>query len=152
MKVPVVCNTLADIPRNEYSWRKYGHEPIKGKSMSKWLLYWSNDWCFDRPRIESGFVRVTAVEQFLVLFYPLRFPHACDLAFVHSDDLALKCILYLVYLCSSNLLCKVQYRWFIMWQDITLKSAQMLRFILLNRLTQLNAAFASKWYHIFLLM
>ncbi|GJZ35095.1 hypothetical protein Tco_0580912, partial [Tanacetum coccineum] len=29
MKVPVVSNTLADIPRNEYSWRKYGHEPIK---------------------------------------------------------------------------------------------------------------------------
>ncbi|GJX10947.1 putative WRKY transcription factor 21 [Tanacetum coccineum] len=30
MKEPVVSNTLADIPHNEYSWRKYGHEPIKG--------------------------------------------------------------------------------------------------------------------------
>ncbi|GKE12703.1 hypothetical protein Tco_1416254, partial [Tanacetum coccineum] len=29
MKVPIVSNTLVDIPRNEYSWRKYGHEPIK---------------------------------------------------------------------------------------------------------------------------
>ncbi|GJR95318.1 hypothetical protein Tco_0267492 [Tanacetum coccineum] len=34
----------------------------------------SNDWCFDRPRTKSGFVRVAAVEQFLVLFFPLRFP------------------------------------------------------------------------------
>ncbi|GJV52590.1 hypothetical protein Tco_1448331 [Tanacetum coccineum] len=30
MKVPVVSNTIADILRNEYSWRKYRHEPIKG--------------------------------------------------------------------------------------------------------------------------
>ncbi|GJT29147.1 hypothetical protein Tco_0909422 [Tanacetum coccineum] len=29
MKVPVVSNTIADISRNEYSWRKYRHEPIK---------------------------------------------------------------------------------------------------------------------------
>ncbi|GKA23264.1 hypothetical protein Tco_0709226, partial [Tanacetum coccineum] len=34
IKVPVVSNTLADIPRNEYSWRKYGHEPIKGSHPS----------------------------------------------------------------------------------------------------------------------
>nr|GEV50269.1 protein WRKY1 [Tanacetum cinerariifolium] len=30
MKEPVVSNTLADIPHNEYSWIKYEHEPIKG--------------------------------------------------------------------------------------------------------------------------
>nr|GEZ17204.1 retrovirus-related Pol polyprotein from transposon TNT 1-94 [Tanacetum cinerariifolium] len=35
----------------------------------------SNDWCFDRSRTESGFVRAAVVEQFLVLFFPLRFPH-----------------------------------------------------------------------------
>ncbi|GJR78902.1 zinc finger, CCHC-type containing protein [Tanacetum coccineum] len=153
MKVPVVCNTLADIPRNEYSWRKYGHEPTKGSSHSRWCgtdppfssairdhmlnqtscadsygpsssfrtrertspenqissqvhaqfnatttdtaadnkkrkqkriinpsattgkSMTSNDWCFDRPRTESGFVRAATVEQFLVLFFPLRFPH-----------------------------------------------------------------------------
>ncbi|KAL2485912.1 putative WRKY transcription factor 21 [Abeliophyllum distichum] len=30
IKVPVVSNKLADIPPDEYSWRKYGQKPIKG--------------------------------------------------------------------------------------------------------------------------
>nr|GEZ27680.1 probable WRKY transcription factor 21 [Tanacetum cinerariifolium] len=32
MKEPVIGNRLADIPHNKYSWRKYGHELIKGSS------------------------------------------------------------------------------------------------------------------------
>ncbi|KAJ8425665.1 hypothetical protein Cgig2_015333 [Carnegiea gigantea] len=30
IKVPAVSNKLADIPPDEYSWRKYGQKPIKG--------------------------------------------------------------------------------------------------------------------------
>ncbi|PHT77658.1 putative WRKY transcription factor 21 [Capsicum annuum] len=30
IKVPAVSNKLADIPSDEYSWRKYGQKPIKG--------------------------------------------------------------------------------------------------------------------------
>ncbi|KAJ8552974.1 hypothetical protein K7X08_020367 [Anisodus acutangulus] len=30
IKVPAVSNKLADIPADEYSWRKYGQKPIKG--------------------------------------------------------------------------------------------------------------------------
>uniref|UniRef100_A0A6V7QRH0 WRKY domain-containing protein n=1 Tax=Ananas comosus var. bracteatus TaxID=296719 RepID=A0A6V7QRH0_ANACO len=30
IKVPAISNKLADIPADEYSWRKYGQKPIKG--------------------------------------------------------------------------------------------------------------------------
>ncbi|CAI9781237.1 unnamed protein product [Fraxinus pennsylvanica] len=30
IKVPAISNKLADIPQDEYSWRKYGQKPIKG--------------------------------------------------------------------------------------------------------------------------
>uniref|UniRef100_M1A338 WRKY transcription factor n=1 Tax=Solanum tuberosum TaxID=4113 RepID=M1A338_SOLTU len=30
IKIPAVSNKLADIPSDEYSWRKYGQKPIKG--------------------------------------------------------------------------------------------------------------------------
>ncbi|XP_051118879.1 probable WRKY transcription factor 21 [Andrographis paniculata] len=30
IKVPAISNKLADIPHDEYSWRKYGQKPIKG--------------------------------------------------------------------------------------------------------------------------
>lgn len=30
IKVPAVSNKPADIPPDEYSWRKYGQKPIKG--------------------------------------------------------------------------------------------------------------------------
>ncbi|RRT70116.1 hypothetical protein B296_00025818 [Ensete ventricosum] len=30
IKVPAISNKLADIPPDEYSWRKYGQKPIKG--------------------------------------------------------------------------------------------------------------------------
>ncbi|XP_023533641.1 probable WRKY transcription factor 39 [Cucurbita pepo subsp. pepo] len=30
IKVPAISNKLADIPSDEYSWRKYGQKPIKG--------------------------------------------------------------------------------------------------------------------------
>jgi hypothetical protein len=29
-KVPAISNKVADIPPDEYSWRKYGQKPIKG--------------------------------------------------------------------------------------------------------------------------
>nr|QCV57339.1 WRKY transcription factor [Fagopyrum tataricum] len=30
IKVPAISNKIADIPADEYSWRKYGQKPIKG--------------------------------------------------------------------------------------------------------------------------
>lgn len=30
IKVPAISNKVADIPPDEYSWRKYGQKPIKG--------------------------------------------------------------------------------------------------------------------------
>ena len=30
IKVPAISNKLADIPSDDYSWRKYGQKPIKG--------------------------------------------------------------------------------------------------------------------------
>nr|GEX60176.1 probable WRKY transcription factor 21 [Tanacetum cinerariifolium] len=142
MKVMVVCNTLADIPRNEYYWRKYGHEPMKVSATKPSQMAWnwppvfqcdegpraksdkdnrkgsrslnnfaecnqqeracpsgyfirSNEWCFDRSRTESGFVRAAVVDKFL-------------------------------------------YSWAIMWQ-ISVKESSNVRIIILNKCTQLNA-------------
>ncbi|GKA45282.1 hypothetical protein Tco_0738078, partial [Tanacetum coccineum] len=83
--VDTTAGTNAVAPQSlntELKLTTYG--PSARKSMSKLKFEFfihsgyfirSNDWCFDRPRTESGFVRVIAVEQFLVLFFPLRFPH-----------------------------------------------------------------------------
>lgn len=30
IKVPAISNKLADIPPDDFSWRKYGQKPIKG--------------------------------------------------------------------------------------------------------------------------
>lgn len=30
IKVPAISNKVADIPPDEYTWRKYGQKPIKG--------------------------------------------------------------------------------------------------------------------------
>jgi len=30
IKVPAISNKVADIPADEFSWRKYGQKPIKG--------------------------------------------------------------------------------------------------------------------------
>lgn len=30
IKVPAISNKVADIPSDDYSWRKYGQKPIKG--------------------------------------------------------------------------------------------------------------------------
>lgn len=30
VRVPAVSNKMADIPHDDYSWRKYGQKPIKG--------------------------------------------------------------------------------------------------------------------------
>lgn len=30
MRVPAISNKIADIPADEFSWRKYGQKPIKG--------------------------------------------------------------------------------------------------------------------------
>ncbi|XP_012835977.1 PREDICTED: probable WRKY transcription factor 21 [Erythranthe guttata] len=35
IKIPATSNKLADIPPDEYSWRKYGQKPIKGDTIMR---------------------------------------------------------------------------------------------------------------------
>ncbi|RVX20438.1 putative WRKY transcription factor 21 [Vitis vinifera] len=71
IKVPAISNKLADIPPDEYSWRKYGQKPIK-VLLTLVMIYFPNgisinflvlvlDWAIRQPESEQGYYKCSSM-------------------------------------------------------------------------------------------